>query len=102
MTRVGDPLVAGVSAYANDGTDTNFAQRIGDHGDALQFFGLNAAGSRDDNSSTRGLMVQNHENLNVQYLHPNGPTNVSTGPRPEAEAIKEIEDRKSTRLNSSH
>lgn len=91
MTRVGDPLVAGVSAYANDGTDTNFAQRIGDHGDALQFFGLNAAGSRDDNSSTRGLMVQNHENLNVQYLHPNGPTNVSTGPRPEAEAIKEID-----------
>lgn len=91
MTRLGDPLAAGVAAYANDGTDTDFAQRIGDHGDALAFFGLNAAGARDDNSSTRGLMVQNHENLSVQYLHPNGPTNVSTGPRPEAEAIKEIE-----------
>ena len=91
MTRLGDPLAAGVPAYANDGTDANFALRIGDHGDALHFFGLNAAGSRDDSSSTRGLMVQNHENLNVQYLHPNGPTNVSAGPRPEAEAIKEIE-----------
>lgn len=91
MTRLGDPLAAGVGAYANDGTDGNFAQRIGDHGDALHFFGLSSAGARDDNSSTRGLMVQNHENLNVQYLHPNGPTNVSTGPRPEDEAKKEIE-----------
>ncbi len=91
MTRLGDPLATGVSAYANDGSDTNFAQRIGDHGDGLHFFGLSAAGGRDDNSSTRGLMVQNHENLNVQYLHRNGPTNVSTGPRPAAEAIKEIE-----------
>jgi secreted PhoX family phosphatase len=91
MTRLGDPLAAGVSAYANDGTDTNFAQRIGDHGDALHWFGLSAGGTRDDISSTRGLLVQNHENLNVQYLHPNGPTNVSSGPRPEAEAIKEIE-----------
>jgi secreted PhoX family phosphatase len=91
MTRLGDPIAAGVAAYANNGTDRNFAQRIGDHGDALYYYGLNAAGTRDDNSSTRGLLVQNHENLGVQYLHPNGPTNVSAGPRPEAEAIKEIE-----------
>jgi len=91
MTRLGDPLSAGVSAYANDGTDANFAQRIGDHGDALHWYGLNASGAREDASSTRGLMVQNHENLNVQYLHPNGPTNVGAGPRPEAEALKEIE-----------
>lgn len=91
LTRLGDPLAAGVSAYANDGTDGNFAQRIGDHGDALYYFGLNAAGTRDENSSTRGLLVQNHENLNVQYLHPAGPTNVPSGPRPASEAIKEIE-----------
>jgi secreted PhoX family phosphatase len=91
MTALGDPIAAGVPAYANDGTDSNFADRIGDHGDALYYCGLGNDGTRDDNSSTRGLLVQNHENLNVQYLHPNGPTNVSTGPRPEAEAIKEIE-----------
>ena len=91
MTRLGDPIIAGAAAYKNDGTDTDFASRIGDHGDALYWYGLNASGARDDNASVRGLMVQNHENLNVQYLHPNGPTNVSTGPRPEAEAIKEIE-----------
>ena len=35
MTRVGDPLAAGVPDYANDGTDTDFAHRVGDHGEAL-------------------------------------------------------------------
>lgn len=91
LTALGDPIAAGVSAYANDGTDTGFAQRIGDHGDALYYFGLNAAGARDDNSSVRGVLVQNHENLNVQYLHPNGPTTLANGARPAAEATKEIE-----------
>ena len=90
VTRLGDPIAAGVAAYANDGTDINFAQRIGDHGDALYWFGLNASGARDDNSSTRGLVVQNHENINQQYLHPAGATAVA-GVRPEAEALKEIE-----------
>ena len=90
LTRLGDPILAGVPAYANNGTDTNFAGRIGDHGDALYYYGLSAAGMRDDNSSIRGLIVQNHENLNVQYLHPNGPTSTG-GVRPADEAIKEIE-----------
>jgi secreted PhoX family phosphatase len=91
MTRLGDPIAAGVAAYANNGTDANFAQRIGDHGDALYWYGLDAAGARDDTSSTRGVLVQNHENLNIQYLHPNGPTNAAAGPRPTDEALKEIE-----------
>jgi secreted PhoX family phosphatase len=90
LTRLGDPIAAGVPAYKNDGTDTDFANRVGDHGDALYWYGLSATGARDDNSSVRGLIVQNHENLNVQYLHPAGPT-ASGGVRPEAEAIKEIE-----------
>ncbi|MES2700262.1 MAG: alkaline phosphatase PhoX, partial [Pseudomonadota bacterium] len=91
LTALGDPLTAATPAYKNDGTDTDFANRIGDHGDALYYYGLNAAGARDDNSNSRGLLVQNHENLSVQYLHPAGPTNVAAGPRPAAEAIKEIE-----------
>jgi len=91
LYRLGDPLAAGVPAYANDGSDTNFAQRAGDHGDALYYYGLNAAGTaRDDSNSTRGLLVMNHENISEQYLHPAGPTTVG-GARPEAEAIKEIE-----------
>ena len=89
-TRLGDPIATGVPAYANNGTDTNFAQRIGDHGDALYWYGLNAAGARDDNGSTRGLIVQNHENINQQYLHVAGATSPG-GIRPEAEALKEIE-----------
>lgn len=90
LTRLGDPIAQNTAAYKNDGTDTDFANRIGDHGDALYYYGLNSSGARDDTSSTRGLLVQNHENLNVQYLHANGPTSTG-GVRPEAEAIKEIE-----------
>jgi secreted PhoX family phosphatase len=91
INRTGDPIAAGVPAYKNDGTDTNFAQRIGDHGDALYWYGLSADGTaRDATSSTRGLLVQNHENINRQYLHVNGPTSVG-GARPEAEAQKEID-----------
>ncbi len=92
INRTGDPIAASVPAYKNDGTDTNFAQRIGDHGDALYWYGLAATGTaRDETSSTRGLLVQNHENINQQYLHPAGATNVG-GVRPEAEALKEIEN----------
>lgn len=90
MTRLGDPLTAATSAYANDGTDTDFANRIGDHADALHYFGLSAAGTPDYTSSTRGLMVQNHENITESYLHVDGPTSVG-GARPFDEVIKEIE-----------
>lgn len=90
INRTGDPIAANVPAYKNDGTDTNFAQRIGDHGDALYWYGLSATGTRDPNSSTRGLLVQNHENINDQYLHVNGATTVN-GARPESEAQKEID-----------
>ncbi|MCL9982436.1 MAG: PhoX family phosphatase [Erythrobacter sp.] len=90
LTKLGDPILPGVPAFQNNGTDTNYAGRIGDHGDALYYYGLSAAGMRDDNSSIRGLIVQNHENLSVRYLHPNGPTSTN-GVRPAAEAIKEIE-----------
>jgi secreted PhoX family phosphatase len=92
LYRTGDPIASGVIAYKNDGTDTNFAQRAGDHHDAISFFGLNAAGTaRDDANSARGLLVMNHENINAQYLHPAGQTSVA-GVRPEGEALKEIEN----------
>jgi secreted PhoX family phosphatase len=91
LYRTGDPLLAGAGAYGNMGNDTNFAARAGDHHDGMSFFGLSASGSaRDESNSSRGLLVLNHENINQQYLHPNGPTNPG-GVRPEAEAIKEVE-----------
>jgi hypothetical protein len=94
LYRTGDPIAAGVSAYANNGTDGNFAQRAGDHHDGMTYFGLSASGTPDYTNSTRGLLALNHENIagTVAYMHPNGQTgNVAGGVRPEAEAIKEIE-----------
>jgi hypothetical protein len=95
LYRTGDPIAAGVSPYANNGTDGNFAQRAGDHHDGMTYFGLAATGSAPDpTNSSRGLLALNHENIagTVNYMHPNGQTgNVAGGVRPEAEAIKEIE-----------
>lgn len=88
VTALGDSILGKVPQFKNDGTDRDFARRIGDHGDALIFFGLGADGRRDDQSSTRGLLAQNHEDISQTYLHPNGPSPV---PRPRSEAIKEIE-----------
>jgi len=91
LYRLGDPISGTTPAYRNDGTDTDFANRAGDHHDALYWFGLSAAGNaRDDASSTRGLLVMNHENITQVYLHAAGPTTVA-GARPEAEARKEME-----------
>ncbi|HWI87157.1 MAG TPA: alkaline phosphatase PhoX [Sphingomonas sp.] len=91
LYRLGDPIDAATPAYANNGTDTGFANRAGDHHDGMSYFGLAATGNAPDpTNNNRGLLVLNHENINQAYLHPNGPTNVG-GARPEAEAIKEIE-----------
>ncbi|MET4895664.1 DUF839 domain-containing protein [Sphingomonadaceae bacterium jetA1] len=89
LYRLGDPINGNVAAAANNGTDTNYAQRAGDHHDGMSYFGLAASGSNPDpTNSTRGLLVLNHENITQLYLHANGPT---ASPRPESEAIKEIE-----------
>jgi len=91
LYRLGDPLTAGTAAFKNDGTDTDYAHRAGDHHDGMSFFGLAATGSTPDRASnTRGLLVMNHENVTRNYLHAAGPTSVG-GLRPESEVIKEIE-----------
>jgi len=90
LYRLGDPISAATAAYANNGTDTNFAARAGDHHDGMAYFGLAATGTaRDANNSTRGLLVMNHENITQGYLHTNGAT--AGAARLESEAIKEIE-----------
>jgi len=92
LYRLGDPIKPGVSAYANNGSDSNFDGRAGDHHDALYYYGISSSGGRDDNSNNRGLLVMNHENITQAYLHPNGPTGTASGQsRPEAEALKEME-----------
>ena len=94
LYALGDPIQAGVAAYANDGTDTDFDKRAGDHHDGMEYFGLNAAGTAPDVAgSERGLLALNHEatsnsGLASTYVHADGGTD--TLPRPDAEVAKEI------------
>lgn len=90
LYRTGDPVVAGLAAYKNDGTDTDMDKRSGDCHDGIEYFGLNAAGTlRDPQGSSRGLLAMNHEYMTPLWLHPNGPTRDTLGLRPKAEIDKE-------------
>jgi uncharacterized protein len=84
LFALGDPIAPGVSGFLNNGTQS-FEQRAGDHHDALHFFPLPKGGS----SSSRGLLVMNHENITQQILHPSGPTTVG-GIRPIDEVRREM------------
>ena len=93
LYALGDPLSAQTPAFRNDGTDTDFEQRSGDHHDGMEFFGLAANGAPSTSSSERGLLAINHEattdeKLASFFLHPTGGT--TTLPRPAAEVDKEV------------
>jgi len=90
---LGDPLAAGVADYRNDGTDTQFENRAGDHHDGMEWFGLSASGAPSATAVDRGLLAVNHEattdeNRSSFFLHADGGT--STLPRPAAEVDKEL------------
>ena len=88
LYAVGDPIDGTTPAYRNDGTDTNFEGRAGDHHDGMEYYGLNAGGTaRDAAGSTRGILAMNHEAITDHFLHPGGAT---PNPRPVGEADKEI------------
>ncbi len=91
----GDSIDPTVSDYLNNGTQDNFARRSGDHHDGMHFFGLSATGTPSNTTNDRALLVMNHENISgtVQFMHAAGQTNgaPTAGPRPEAEATKEID-----------
>jgi secreted PhoX family phosphatase len=87
LYALGDPLTASTPAFRNDGTDTGYETRAGDHHDGMFWYGLSAAGTRDPNASERGLLAMNHEALSDNYLHAAG---TSARPRPAAESDKEI------------
>jgi uncharacterized protein len=88
LYRCGDPLVASLASYKNDGTDTDMDRRAGDCHDGIHYFGLNAGGTRDPAGSTRGLLAMNHEYMTPLWLHANGPT-TANNVRPAAEVDKE-------------
>lgn len=85
LTAVGDPIDESTSEYANDGSDGDFARRIGDHGDALVYFPF----PRGSGSSSEGLLVQNHESVSEAYIHASGPSGGVSGPRSVFEVEKE-------------
>lgn len=90
---LGDPLAAGVPAYKNDGSDTDFELRAGDHHDGMEWFGLGADGKRSDASVERGLLGMNHEattdeKLSSFFVHADGGK--PSLPRPAAEVDKEV------------
>jgi secreted PhoX family phosphatase len=88
LYRLGDPIAAGVPTFRNDGTDSaaSYAQRAGDHHDAIQYFGLGSDGRFSYNATDRALLVMNHEAITPAYLHPKGPTIVN-GVRTVAEEV---------------
>ncbi len=89
LYALGDPLTASTPDFRNDGTDTGYDNRAGDHHDGIEYFGLNAAGTaRDVAGAERGLLAMNHEATSDQYLHAGGTT---PNPRPPAEADKEVD-----------
>ena len=92
LFRLGDPMAAGVPAYMNNGMDSaaSFAQRAGDHHDAIQYFGLSATGTFSATSSDRGLLVQNHEAITPAFLHPAGPTIVAGARTVADEVLREF------------
>lgn len=89
---LGDPLTASTAAFKNDGTDTDFENRAGDHHDGMEWFGLSADGKASLTSVDRGLLGVNHEATTNEkqpsfFIHANGGT--ASLPRPAAEVDKE-------------
>ena len=92
LYRLGDPIAAGVPAYANNGTDAaaTYDRRAGDHHDAIQFYGLGANGQYSATSSDRGLLVMNHEAITPAFLHPAGQTIVAGARTVADEVLREF------------
>jgi hypothetical protein len=85
---LGDPLTASTPAFRNDGTDTDYDNRAGDHHDGMEYFGLSDDGTRrDTKGNSRGLLAMNHEALTDHFLHATGSAAL---PRPAAQSDKEI------------
>lgn len=90
---LGDPILAGAAAFKNDGTDTDFDKRAGDHHDGMEWFSLDANGKPSSTYSARGLIAMNHEattdeKLSSFFIHADGGT--YTLPRKASEVDKEL------------
>lgn len=93
LYALGDPVLPGTSAYKNDGSDSDFERRGGDHHDGMEWFGLGVDGQRSDSATDHGLLAINHEattdeKLSSFFIHAGG--GASTLPRPAVEVDKEV------------
>lgn len=93
LYALGDPLDKDTPAFRNDGTDTAFDRRAGDHHDGMEWFSLTASGRPGTQDSHRGLLAINHEattdeKLSSFFIHADGGK--ATLPRPAAEVDKEL------------
>ena len=88
----GTPITGSYPEYKADGTNTGAdqEQQVGMHHDGLHFFPIDQKAG--GNSSTEGLLVMNHEYIEQDFIHANGPTNAADngGVRPADEVRKEI------------
>lgn len=86
----GDPINSNVAAYANDGTDTDFDQRAGDHHDGMYYFGMSRNGASWDPAGVeRGLLCLNHEVAeDIGFMHVSGQTVAEN--KPTGEIDKEV------------
>ncbi|MBS7456982.1 PhoX family protein [Coralloluteibacterium stylophorae] len=84
----GEPLRAPFPAYLDGGLNSAFDQRrqVGQHHDGVHYFPLGFG----TQGSSHGLLVMNHEYIDPQTLHPDGPTTGADGRRPLEEIDKEI------------
>ncbi len=82
----GTPITGSYPAYRDGGLNSGAEQeqQMGQNHDGMHFFPLSV---RDANS--RGLLVMNHEYIDPNALHPNGPT-ITNGVRDADQVRKEI------------
>ena len=70
----GTPISATAPAWQADasGSAADQEQQVGDNHDGIHYFPLDAAGSGPGRRSDEGLLVMNHEYVNVEYFYPPG------------------------------
>jgi uncharacterized protein len=84
----GTPITGSYPAFLEDASNSaaDQAQQTGMHHDGMHFFPIDAQRGSARNSE-HGLLVLNHEYIDVGLIHPNGPT-VVDGKRVSAEEVR--------------
>ncbi|MFL1483637.1 PhoX family protein [Marinobacter sp. LN3S78] len=83
----GTPITGGYPEFQPDGTNTGAQQeeQVGMHHDGMTFYPIDV--KTGGNSSEEGLLVMNHEYIDIDALHQNGPT-VDAGVRTVTDEVR--------------